>query len=154
MITNNVIQMLKGSTVSNPSAKFKYYNGQIAYWANRDFSSFFNSDLSNSDYSQDEGLSMLVGSGNSTPTNDQYMLDNIITSYSVIAQNHTFFQADFDDRLVLVNRTIQNTSDSNIAITELGVFGSGIMIAREVLPEPVTLQPGEKHTFTMSIGLE
>lgn len=42
--------------------------------------------------------------------------------------------------------------DNGRTINEIGMFGWTLMVAREVLAEPVTLQPGEKHTFTMTVS--
>ena len=118
----------------------------------------FSSDLMYKDYSNmadaNAGIYLLIGVGTTTATSDDYKLDSIESNYTVITQNHTVFTNTYGNQILVINRIIQNTSSSAITINELGLCGWKIMIAREVLPEPVTLQPGEKHTFTMTISLE
>lgn len=158
MITKNLISLMS-SIFSNTSLfKIKDLQGSDQSWANREYYNMFTSDLQYKDYSNmagdNLGIYLLLGTGATAATSDDYKLDNIESNYTVITQNHTIFTNIYGNQILVINRVIQNTSDSAITINELGLCGWKIMIAREVLSEPVTLQPGEKHTFTMTIGLE
>ena len=140
------------------SFKLKDLQGGYQPWANRSFFNMFTSDLQYKDYSNmtddNTGMYLLLGSGTTKATPDDYKLDSIESNYTVITQNHTVFTNTYGNQILVINRIVQNTSDSPITINELGLCGWKIMIAREVLAEPVVLQPGEKHTFTMTISLE
>ena len=138
--------------------KLKNLQGGELSWDNRRFYDMFSSDLMYKDYSNmsdaSTGIYLLIGAGTTTATSDDYKLDSIESNYTVITQNHTVFTNTYGNQILVINRIIQNTSSSAITINELGLCGWKIMIAREVLAEPVVLQPGEKHTFTMTISLE
>ena len=103
-----------------------------------------------------QSMRLLFGSGNSSASIDDYKLENLITDYSVLTHSKTSI-GTYDTLCTVFSRTIE--ANSNITIKEYGVVsvdnnGNTLLLAREVLPEPVVLQPGEKHTFTMTISLE
>ena len=158
MITKNLVSLMSSIFSNTPSFKLKDLQGSETTWNNRGFFEMFSSDLKYKDYSNmtDDNLGMylLLGTGATAATSDDYKLDNIESNYTVITQNHTIFTNTYGNQILVINRIIQNTSSSAITINELGLCGWKIMIARDVLPEPVVLQPGEKHTFTMTISLE
>ena len=158
MITKNLISLMSSIFSNTPSFKLKDLQGSETTWNNRGFFDMFTSDLHYKDYSNmtddNVGMYLLLGSGTTKATPDDYKLDNVESNYTVITQNHTVFTNTYGNQILVINRIIQNSSDSAITINEQGLCGWKIMIARDVLPEPVTLQPGEKHTFTMTIGLE
>ena len=158
MITKNLISLMSSIFSSESAFILKNLQGSEFSWLNRQFYDMFTSDLQYKDYSSmtedNPGIYLLLGSGTTKATPDDYKLDNIESNYTVITQNHTVFTDTYDNQILVINRIIQNTSSSAITINELGLCGWQVMIAREVLPEPVTLHPGEKHTFTMTIGLE
>ena len=137
------------------AAKVKTYNGTMSAVGGDYIQSNFSGDLNYTNYpdSRVDGCYLLIGSGDSPETPESYKLDSVITQYSVINQTHNFSDK-YDGSALLINRVIQNTSEEAFTVKEIGLFGGDYMIAREVLPEPVTLQPGEKHTFTMTISLE
>lgn len=116
-------------------------------------------DMLSTDYSNGvAGCYLLIGAGTTPPTIDDYKLDSLVSNYTVLAQTHTVFE-QYGSSVFIITRTIQNPSSAEpLTIKEVGLFGGSgrqlYMIAREVLDEPVILQPGEKHSFTMTIGLE
>ena len=158
MITKNLISLMISIFSNTQSFKLKNLQGSETTWSNRGFFDMFTSDLHYKDYSNmtDDNIVMylLLGSGTTTATSDDYKLDSIESNYTVITQNHTVFTNTYGNQILVINRIIQNSSDSAITINEMGLCGWQILFAREVLAEPVVLQPGEKHTFTMTIGLE
>lgn len=108
------------------------------------------------DYSAGQSMRLLFGSGGSSASIDDYKLESLLTDYSVLAHSKTSIGA-YDTLCTIFSRTIQ--ANTNITIKEYGIVsvssgGDALLLAREVLPEPVTLQSGEKHTFTMTISLE
>ena len=158
MITKNLISLMSSIFSSTSGFKLKNLQGGELGWSSRQLYNMFSSDLMYKDYSNmsddSTGIYLLIGAGTTTATSDDYKLDSIESNYTVITQNHTVFTNTYGNQILVINRIIQNTSDSPIIINELGLCGWKIMIAREVLAEPVVLQPGEKHTFTMTISLE
>lgn len=123
--------------------------------------SFYGSgkDRLGADYSDGAaGCCLLLGSGSTSPTIDDYKLEELVSNYTVLAQTHTTF-VEYSASAFIITRTIQNPSLAEpLTIKEVGLFGGTgqklYMIAREVLDEPVILQPGEKHAFTMTIALD
>lgn len=158
MITKNLVSLMSSIFSNTTSFKLKDLQGSYQSWANRSFYDMFTSDLQYKDYSNmtddNVGIYLLIGSGTTPATSNDYKLDNVESNYTIITQNHTVFTNTYGNQILVINRIIQNTSSSAITINELGICGWKIMIAREVLAEPVTLQPGEKHTFSMTISLE
>lgn len=106
----------------------------------------------------DYAIKMLLGTSDTQEQSTDYKL-NIITNYTVLQQTHAVVK---DEKKILPNildctRIIRNDSSEPITIKEIGLFVTTnpecILLAREVI-EPVTLQPGEKHSFTMDICVE
>lgn len=162
MINKNFMSGLKQTFFfsSNKSAKFKHPDGIDVNWG-FDFSGqFAGNNLTNTDYSASaSGVLLLLGTGDTAPTIDDYKLDNIWSDYTVITQVCSNMNANYDNNAFLISRSIQNTSSESVTVKEQAIclsqrYGGNIIIAREVLAEPVVLQPGKKHTFTMTIGLE
>lgn len=158
MVTKNFISIVQeGFTRS--SKQIKQTDGTLYY---TDFSDSFDGegkDRFNTDYSNgSSGCSLLIGAGATPPTIDDYKLESLISNYTVLAQTHTTF-SEYSASAFIITRTIQNPNTTEpLTIKEVGLFGGSntqlYMIAREVLDEPVILQPGEKHAFTMTIGLD
>lgn len=158
MVTKNFISIVQGG-LKRTGAKVKQTDGSLesAVFEN----SFYGQDKDrlNTDYSNGSyGCYLLIGAGATPPTIDDYKLDSLVSNYTVLAQTHTLF-GQYGSSAFIITRTIQNPSSAEpLTIKEVGLFGGNntqlYMIAREVLDEPIILQPGEKHAFTMTIGLE
>lgn len=140
---------------TSQATRVKTYDGTMSTTGGGYIPNSFKGDLNYTNYpdSNWDGCYLLIGSGDSPETPESYKLDSVITQYSVINQTHTFSDK-YGGSVLLINRVIQNTSEEAFTVKEMGLFGANYMIAREVLDKPETLQPGEKHTFTMAIGLE
>ena len=98
----------------------------------------------------------MVFGGGSTPvkSSDISVKSPIIDGFTVISQTSNIPYI-YSSTIMTVTRIIQNTGSTPITISEVGLYGdnmssASIMLAREVI-EPVTLQPGEKHSFTMDL---
>ena len=132
------------SIYSNKMLATKYYN----------FTSATNSESS--------GIMLLVGSGTTEPTINDYNLESIITtlSYSNPTRNY-----DANGNMKYACSYLNNTAD-NITISEFGVFlkstafttyssdstKNGIaLIGRSLLDEPVILVPSQECTLEFCI---
>lgn len=156
MVNNNFSKLMSlgfGAT----SVTLRTYLDESEFYNVNKSKNAFESDLLVTDYNASRtGCSILIGSGNTAASIDDIKLDSIISNYTVIAQTHKLVTA-YSDSSFIVTRTIKNTNTEPLTIKEVGLFACYeqlFMFAREVLAEPVVLQPGEKHTFTMTIGLE
>lgn len=104
----------------------------------------------------DQANRLLLGTGDTPESPEDYKLAELTTDYTVLSSTKTL-SGEYGKEAVIYSRVIQ-AGESGLTIKEqglvLGLSEFSILIARDVLPEPVVLQPGEKHTFTMTIGLE
>lgn len=159
MITKNFMACVIANTDTQLNVSAKKVDGEYITKGYGDIANFLGFVSGNNlDYSASAGQSMrlLLGSGDSSASINDYKLESLVTDYSILAHSKTSIGA-YDKLCTVFNRTIE--ADSDITIKEYGIVstdsnGNALLLAREVLSEPVTLQPGEKHTFTMTIGLE
>lgn len=104
----------------------------------------------------DQTQRLLLGTGDTPESLEDYKLAELTTDYKVLSSTKTS-SGEYGKEAVIYTRVIQ-AGESGLTIREqglvLGLSGFSILIARDVLPEPVVLQPGEKHTFTMTIALK
>lgn len=154
MITTNVLCALK-SNYSGANSRGKTFNGDLSISINMNQGANFRTDFKYVTYPESnwDGIYLLIGSGNSEESVNSYKLDSVISNYTCISQMHTL-DTEFNNNLLTVVRTIQNTSAEEFTIKEVGLFAANYMVARELLETPVTIQPGEKYTLSMTIGLE
>lgn len=96
---------------------------------------------------------IFVGSGLTTPTIDDYKLDNALTldtlNQAVLRSNN----------IMSIIRTFINTTDEAVTINEVGLYvvksnNLPVLIGRKVLEAPVVLNPNETFTFTYQITME
>lgn len=99
---------------------------------------------------------LLFGTGDTPESPEDYKLAELTTNYTTLSSTKTL-STQYGKDVAIYTRVIQ-AGESVLTIKEqglvIGLSGFSILIARDVLPEPVVLQPGEKHTFTMTMGLE
>ena len=95
----------------------------------------------------------MVGTGDTEPKETDYKLDNYV-EMTPIAQS----QNGGAGNILNASRTLRNDSSSPVIVKEVGLYfkanGSGrlkLLLARDVLPTPITMQPGESYTFTFKI---
>lgn len=158
MITKNFMACIISKTDTSLNVSAKKVDGEYITQGYGNIGNFLGFASGNGlDYSgAGQSMRLLFGSGNSSASIDDYKLENLITDYSVLTHSKTSI-GTYDTLCTVFSRTIE--ANSNITIKEYGVVsvdnnGNTLLLAREVLPEPVVLQPGEKHTFTMTISLE
>lgn len=154
MITTNVLCALKAN-YSGVNPMGKTFNGDLSISISMNQGANFRTDFKYVTYPESnwDGIYLLIGSGNSEESINSYRLDSVISNYTCISQMHTL-DTEFNNNLLTVVRTIQNTSTEEFTIKEVGLFAANYMVARELLETPVTIQPGEKYTLSMTIGLE
>lgn len=125
---------------------FNTYNGYI----NRSYSANY------------DGVCIYTGSGTTEPTAEDY---NLESPYSDV-QMTTCTGSSVDNSASTVSRiktytaTLENKAEENRTISEVGLmigFPSSssekvkLLMAREVLDNPITLEPGDTVTFTFRI---
>ena len=106
------------------------------------------------------GTFILVGSGTAEPSSSDYKLENCISDLTDCGQ----YIALSSGNLFSVNRILRNDTNEDVVINEVGLYNrpaysdsnSGrtkLLLVREVLPETVTLKPGDSYTFTISLTI-
>lgn len=108
---------------------------------------------------QSDGVYIVLGTGTTPATAADIKLENVTEDYEVITQTKDV-PLKFSSSMMNITRVIRNTGNAPLTISEVGLYASyasaftgAIMLAREVI-EPVTLQPGEKHSFTMDLCVQ
>lgn len=115
--------------------------------------------LKNVPSSSATGAYLVLGTGTTPATVADIKLENVTEDYEIVTQTKAI-PLKFSSSMINITRVIQNTGNAPLTISEVGLYASyanaftgAIMLAREVI-EPVTLQPGEKHSFTMDLCVE
>lgn len=105
------------------------------------------------------GVYIVLGTGTTPATAADIKLENVTEDYEVVTQTKDI-PLTFSSTIMTITRVIRNTGNAPLTISEVGLYASyanaftgAMMLAREVI-EPVTLQPGEKHSFTMDLCVE
>lgn len=116
--------------------------------------------LSGTTTTNEIGTFILVGSGTAEPSLSDYKLENCISDLTDCGQ----YIALSSVNLFSVNRILQNNTDEDVVINEVGLYNrpaygdsdkgrTKLLLVREVLPETVTLHPGDSYTFTISLTI-
>lgn len=100
------------------------------------------------------GCQIYLGTGNVTPTIDDYKLSGVlVTGLKSQEQNTTA-----NNNSITFSAIATNNTESPVTIKEIGLGGyttSGtgfvILLTRDVLPTPVTLNTGDSKTFSITI---
>lgn len=162
MVTKNFASLVTMALTGDNSSLINY-DGQTTSVPSTYIVESFKTDLLNKNYSELKGVIgaiLALGSGNTPAAVDDLTLNNVIDDYTVVSQTHTLFSKQISDTMCVYSRTVKNTSDAPLTISEMGIFIGhnswqlSAMVARDVLDTPVVLQPGKKYTFTMTIALD
>ena len=115
--------------------------------------------LKNAPSTSATGIYLVLGTGTTPATAADIKLENVTEDYEVVTQTKDV-PLKFSSSIITITRVIRNTGNAPLTISEVGLYASyanaftgAMMLAREVI-EPVTLQPGEKHSFTMDLCVE
>lgn len=114
--------------------------------------------LSGTTTKNEVGTFILVGSGTAEPSSSDYKLENCISDLTDCGQ----YVALSSVNLFSVNRILRNDTNEDVVINEVGLYNrpvysdsvngrTKLLLVREVLPETVTLHPGDSYTFTISL---
>ena len=169
MLTRNFVSMFKISTVSNSDTiTIANADGTTKSYPTNTVSTLKGFPSSTEITSIPQNCCILaIGNGSTPPTaNDIKLASKIDTGFSVVSQ--ATYVSNFSNSFATITRVIKNTSDTDIIVKEIGIIGSGFgynsggygeftgqfLIAREVLDVPVTIKPGEKHSFTIDLCTE
>lgn len=106
-------------------------------------------------------IGVAIGTGTTTPTMDDYKLQNHITLGNVATSNTINATSNWgSNHLVSFTQSLSNNTASEIEITEIGLFvassGSGgkcWLFTRDVI-SPVKMAVGETKTFVVTIDYE
>lgn len=103
------------------------------------------------------GCSIYLGTGNVTPTINDYKLSgNLVTGLTSQEQSTTA-----NNNSITFSATATNNTESPVTIEEIGLGGYNnssssacvVLLTRDVLPTPVTLNTGDSKTFSITIDL-
>lgn len=116
---------------------------------------------------------IILGSGDTPPTKDDYKLDSWIPTTDLRIENYGIDLPISDknenttppDRIGTFLNTFRNVTLENITVKEIGLlipyagyWPNGapmvinkILLVRDVLENPVTIKPGELYTFSLTI---
>lgn len=115
--------------------------------------------LKNAPSSSATGIYLVLGTGTTLATAADIKLENVTEDYEIVTQTKDI-PLKFSSSIITITRVIRNTGNAPLTISEVGLYASyanaftgAMMLAREVI-EPVILQPGEKHSFTMDLCVE
>ena len=110
----------------------------------------------------DNLTSLIIGSGTTPVTASDYTLASLIDETG-ITSSYTRMSGVTDGKAYLtVTRHIQNTTASDITFSEIGFtayvwkgnsLSCRVLLAREVLPEPITIAVGDTVAISMTIEI-
>ena len=106
-------------------------------------------------FSSSMGKSLLIGSGTTPPTIDDYKLENqITTGFSASITGSNSIDAIYSSGQFTITLTIVNTQTEDLVISELGYFVQGIFLYdRIVLDTPITIAPGGTKTIEYRLNM-
>lgn len=173
MLTNNFRLILSG-TIHN-SIPTGYRNslkdaltGEVPTFGSIQFNTLFlvfnnyNGYINRSYSANYEGVLIYTGSGTTEPTAEDYTLESPYSDVQMISCTGSGAEttAGTVPPYKTYTTTLENKSEENRTISEVGLligFSSStsskvkLLMAREVLSSPVTLEPGDTVTFTFRI---
>lgn len=161
MLTNNYAGLISLNCQSN-SGNYgvgKYVDGSdasMAYsWLKTMLSG--NSLKLKKENSSSAGIALVLVTGSTPPKSTDTALEALTEDYEVVTQTKDI-PYSFSSSIVTITRVIKNTGSTSLTISEIGLYAyqvnfGTLMLAREVI-DPVTIQPGKKHSFTMDLCVE
>ena len=161
MFTNNFAGLI-GINCQNNSSNYgvcKYVDNSVAAVSY----SWFKTMLSGTslklkkESNSSTGIALVLGTGSTPPKSTDTALESLTEDYEFVTQTKDI-PFSFSSSIVTITRVIKNMGSAPLTISEIGLYAyqvnfGTLMLAREVI-EPVTLEPGEKHSFTMDICVQ
>ena len=149
----NATLLVKENIVGLDGEIIKYTNGDSVPL---DYLSKSRQAILTSDSTPTEGVFIAYGKGNNTATSNNYKLENEITNLTLLGNSVSITNNGY-----AVTSSIKNTANGSITVKELGIFETSkseygerntFMLARNVLETPITINPNEIKTFTVTIN--
>ena len=104
------------------------------------------------------GIGLVIGSGTTAPTIDDYKMENAITTNLNAGGVTRSFNATNSNSSLTVVQPIVNIGVSTITISEIGLFAkyaatssTGCLLLSRDIISPVTIAPNETKTFVVTI---
>lgn len=103
-----------------------------------------------------QGVFIAYGAGTTRPTSNDYNLESEISDLTLLGNS-----LSITDNGYITTSSIKNTSNEDIIVKELGIFETSrsaygqrttFMLTRNVLETPITINPNETKTFTITIN--
>ncbi len=150
-------------------------NGKLAmqttfYRGTAVFKDFTNTDSTVSSnnwsiFTSSDNKRFYVGYGTTAPTSSDYSMEDLdtdLTQISIIKTPNASISYS-DDFVCSYTATYKNNTENNIVITEIGfgfynTYGGyssddrNVLLAREVLETPVTIEPNKSYSFSITIS--
>ena len=112
-------------------------------------------------YNVEDGVGIVLGTGIGEVTKEDYCLFELWSNYDIISQSYTpTYSASYrnTDDIMYFSKTIKNTSNSPVTITEVGLVckyasSARILLIHDVLDTPLTLEPDETGTVTVRVAI-
>lgn len=101
-------------------------------------------------------IGLAIGSGTTTPTINDFKMENAIITNLNAAGAMRSIVANTNSSIVTLTQPITNTGESSITVSEVGVFaayntsGACMLLSRDII-SPVTIAPNESKTFVLTI---
>ena len=102
------------------------------------------------------GVCMGFGAGSKQVSLEDYNLETIIDNLSYLSSSVVTTEECY-----MVTTSVKNNTSTDIIVSEVGIFGRGasggttgnpFMLTRKVLETPITINPNEIKTFTITIN--
>ena len=164
MILNNMKRAIAGSlcNVSSDYIMGVNVNGENQCLAYSGYINAFKNMKNVNNYGIPDGGAFLLGTGTGEITSNDYCLFELFEDYSTVEQNFISCYSDTyrkSNSIAFLTRTITNTSDSAVTITECGWCAkydrlSAVLLTHDLLSTPLVLEPNETGTITVEISIE
>lgn len=160
MLTNNYKKWLThiSSDRSSVNRTYKFIDGAEQQTSMANNTAKFLNYSSSIPTTQNYNSTIFVGSGNTTPTREDYKLESIIEeNLTVVSANE-----NLTGNNIVLDKTFTYSGTQDITIAEIGLYKKTIVsstgmynticFVREVLDTPITISNGDTFTVTMTIG--
>ena len=152
--TNTDINNLKLVGLDGTEIHETWDNYYILPYLNTSLNTIINSDgISSNDKA---GVCMGFGAGSKQVSLEDYNLETIIDNLSYLSSSVVTTEECY-----MVTTSVKNNTSTDIIVSEVGIFGRGtngtvtgnpFMLTRKVLETPITINPNEIKTFTITIN--
>ena len=172
MILNNFKKILWGSAYSEQQSNIsvRLYDGSISGcsssanttgYLGRGYRYIFGKPES---FTENRQFGLFLGTGTGEVTENDYCLFELYSDYEPVSGSikNCYGTNDVDNNdIFVITKTIKNTSDTAITITELGLCLSMYsyntsyytLLTHDLLETPVTIEPDDMYTFTLRVKL-